>query len=392
MKKCLACGFVNTPERTRCLKCDALLESRALPAVRESAIREGHGIQLLAPVRRLLFRISNLIWRELPENVPHRWVWTAALWAMVVPGGGAWYNHQPIKAGLIGAVQLGLWITFLASFFAPWNDVPAVALALWIFFAMADAFVTANRLNGALWGLRHLGAVWFAMMFTVGALVFITNLLTQAFVHTTTVRSDVQRPGIRDGDKLMVLNSTYAPKPVAGSIIFYDPGRYLLRKPNATYGTEDAIIVNEKSALGVVTATEGQVMSMSADGLIRVDGQPVPARLLPPNPNGAALVNVKIPPGHYGVLVTHGAYEAGAFAIAAQVKGHGGIYASEHPTPRDVGRAGLRLDGYDEAVIVPADKIFGTAFLRYYPPPRRAWWGFDGPLWIAAPADYPRVD
>ncbi|MBI1293219.1 hypothetical protein GC173_18600 [bacterium] len=391
MKKCPGCGFVNTPERTRCLKCNALLESRALPTIRESAVREGHGIQILAPIRRILYRVSLMIWRDLPENVPHRWVWTAALMAML-PGGGAWYNHQPIKAGIFATTQVALWALFLITFFQPWNDWPALALAAWMFYAMADGFVTANRLNGAHWGLRYLGAMWFAMMFMAGALVFLTNFLGQAFFLTTTIRTDVQRPGFLAGDKVFVLTTAIAPKPKAGTIIYYDPGRYVLLRKNPMYGTDDTVVVNDKTAMGVVTATEGQVLSTGSDGVIRVDGVPVRPGLLPSNPNGSASVNARVPKGHYGVLITHGAFEGGAFALGAAIKGQGGVYGLEYPTPRDVGRVGWALTGYEEAVMMPAEKVWGTAVFRYYPPERRAWWGFDGPLWHEAPSDYPRAD
>jgi hypothetical protein len=391
MLKCPGCGFANPPGRERCLKCNALLESRALPNVKESAFREASGSSPLIAWRRAMYFLGRILATELPRGVPYRWVWSATFLSWV-PGGGALYNHQPVKAAIIAAVQLVIAFFFALTFFQPINDLFALLLVISIFLAMADGFHTAARLNGTPWRAKHFWALFFAMMFFVGATVFLVNYFGHGLFYTTNIRTDAQSPSFNRGDRIFVLTPILAGTPRAGQVVYYDPGRYAMKTANPVMGTDDTIVVNEKSAFGVVTAMAGERLSMGRDGVIRVNEQPVGPDRLPPNPNGAAAIDATVPPDSFGILLTHGALEGGAFELAASLKGHGGVYGVQYPTPRDAARMGYRLEGYESAVMIPKSGLFGVAIFRYYPPERRTWWGWRNSLWRSAPPDYPKAD
>jgi hypothetical protein len=338
---------------------------------------------LLGPLNRLHYRISEYL-NEVPGiQPPHRWAATAAILALL-PGGGAFYNYQPRRAVLYATVQILLKAGFAYTFFLPINDYFAAALGSWLFYVCADGFYSAAKLNGTMWGGRHLIALWFAMMFFLGASLMAVNYLGYSIIYTTRVASHVQDPAFKKGDRVFVLANPFCGTPEPGAVVYYDPGRYTLTSVGGL--SSNVTVVNEKSAFGVVSATEGQVVSMKPDGVLRIDQQPAPAQLLPPTPNGVATIEARVPKGHFAVLMSHFGYEGGVFALTGAAD-----YGRDLPTPRQAANRGYVLGDYEESSIVPGSAILGIALLRYYPPERRTWWGFDGPLHRQPPPDYPKA-
>lgn len=390
MKKCPSCGFNNGEERERCLKCSTLLSSQAVPDGSHLADRAEPSFQPMVQVRQWLYALSRRFESRLPTGVSHRFPWTAAYLALLL-GAGQFYNHQPKKGIAFAMIQIAMWIWFIATIFEPWNNYVALALVFWHFYMMADGFIIAARINGDPWRFRHLLAIWFALMFFLGATLFLGQFFGHGAYYLTSVRFDDMSPAIKQGDKVFVLSSLiYRKTPKPGALIFFNPARYKLM---TTSDTGDDYMVNPQSAFGVVTGREGDVITCSADGVIRVNGEPAPARLLPLTPNGVPWgIEVVVPPKAVGVLPSTSINDPGVLGS--------GLLGGSVSNPRRAMQEGRLLEDYGDAAIVypPHDlgkeqdgTMFGIALFCYYPPERRRWFGFSGGVWRDYPAGYPEA-
>lgn len=381
MRKCPSCGFNNPESRERCVRCSTLLVSAAVPDGSVAAER-GPDFAPGIALRRWIYFLGEKAGGRLPHGVPHRYPWTAA-YLSLIPGGGQFYNRQPVKAVILILLYIGFFVAAIATLFQPWNNWLLLAFVFFLFYVMADGFITANRINGALWGWKQVLAMWFAFMFFCGVVLTSGQFFAQGgLFYLVTIRTDSLFPGLKAGDKVFVLARELAGSPPAGAFVYYDPPMYSVHK--FTGLSTDIFTVNERNSFGVITATEGEIMAVARDGEITVHGVPVPPGRLPINPAGPGYdIEVPIDAGHYGILISHATEESSILS------GLGGSFAGRVSTPRQVLEQGNRLEHYTKAVHVPDQEIWGTVLFRYHPPERRTWWGFDGPLWEAYPTNYP---
>jgi signal peptidase I len=391
MRKCPTCGFNNPDTRERCLKCSAALTTIAVPDGSGIADRPTPVFQPGIAFNRFQYWLGKKFEGKLPTGVPHRYPWTAAYLSLLF-GAGQLYNRQPLKAAFFAIGQIAWWVAFVVTILSPWSDVVALLLVFWHLYMMADGFIIAAKINGDPWRFRHLVAIWFALMFMLGAVLFLGQFFGHGLFYLTTVTSNSLAPGIRRGDKVFVLSSlVYRPLPKPGAVVYYNPARYTVVKPRGFH--DDTFMVNEQSSFGVVTAGPNEVVSWTEGGPIKVNGNPVPPRLLPINPFGVpGTMELHIPPKHVGVLMTHSVSDALIDVMGVTEGGVG--------TPAEEMRAGHRVEEYDKAVMVarPEDvkdvkgngAFYGVVLFRYYPPTRRRWFGFDGGLWEEYPAGYPK--
>ncbi len=386
MKKCASCGFNNSDARDRCLKCSALLNTQPLPDGSHVADRPDARTPLMVHVRRALYWLGRKLAMQLPTNAPHRFPWIAA-WLSLIPGGGQLYNFQRAKALIFVFIYAVLGFLVAYTFFIPASDIVCLIFVFWIFYAMADGFVTAARINGDPWRFRHLVAVWFAFMFMLGAVLFLGQLGGHGLFYLTTVRADTLAPGIQRGDKLFILCGTvYRKLPSPGHVVYYNPARYYQYMQMG-----DDYVVNEQSSFEVVTASEGQTVECDAQGVIKVNGQPVPPNLLPTHPNGMPHeFKYTVAKDSVGMLMSHPVVDNGLFG--------GAILAGSASSPREAQAQGRNIRDLDKASqakriagwgIAEDGEINGVVMFCYYPPQRRRWFGTGG-LWKTFPPDYPQ--
>lgn len=376
MRKCPGCGFNNTDDRERCLRCSTKLIPDAVPDPGVSDARTpGVFSELLIWLRRANYTLGNKLGGNLPTGLSHRFPWTAAYLSLLL-GAGQAYNHQFVKAGIFAFVQFVSLAFLLLTFFQPWNNWVLLGVLFWLFYMMADGFISAARINGDPWRWRHVVAMWFAFMFFVTGSFFIFNAVTQRAVRLTWVVHDTLAPQLRQGDKVVVTNPFFSPDFRPGMVVYYNPDRYVVRKPGqGDFGMEEIVSINEQSSFGVITAMPGQRLSWENEGHIMVDGEPVPPNLLPVNPFGyPGSFDMVVPDGHFGIIMSHGAMDRVTGSIG---------------TPRQAVHRRYILNYYDEVVMVPEENIFGMVLLKYQPPESRRWYGASGGLWTEYPEDYP---
>lgn len=374
MRKCPGCGFNNTDDRERCLRCSSRLVPGEVP---HPNVRDGDATgflgNLLIRFRQLGYRLGLKLGGRLPTGISHRFPWTAAYLSLLLAG-GQFYNHQPVKGILFLLIQIASLAFLFLTFFQPWNNWVLLVVLFWHLYMMADGFITAAKINGDPWRFRHLFAMWFAFMFFVTASFFIMNVITQRAVRLTWVVHDTLGPQIDRWDKVVVINPFFSPEFRPGMVVYYNPRPYTVLIPGGEIVGETIVGVNEQSTFGVITAMPGQRLHWEDEGPIHVDGQPVPPNLLPVNPFGyPGTFDMIVPEGHYGIIMTHGVKDLVSGAIG---------------TPRESGRRRYNLRDYPDSIMVPKENIFGMVILRYQPPERRRWFGLSGGLWEEYPPGY----
>lgn len=381
--KCPSCGFANPESREKCLKCKALLRSQDVADGSKIADRPSMPNNPLYGFRRAVYTWSKKFERPLPTGLSHRWYWMAGYLGLFL-GAGQFYNHQYIKGIIFALIQIAWFVAFVWTIFDPISDVVVLGMLFWHLFAMADAFSIAVKINGDRWTWRQLTALWFGLIFTVGALLFLLQFFGSGFFLLTSVRSSALRPAFEKGDKLFVWSWPFRESMITrGSVVYYDPtGITYIRVGGMS---TDTFVANEQSSFGVVTGLPGDVISWEDLGQIKLNGAPVPPNLLPVNPNGTPGKNdgFTVPQDTYGVLFTHEVSEFGLLS------GLGGSFGGGVPDPRSALRSGYGIQNYIEASTPPKDEMFGIVLFRYYPPERRQWFGYSGGLWQDYPTWYP---
>lgn len=375
MQKCPGCGFHNTDDRERCLRCSA----RLTPDLPKGAGPGWLGprmpfMGLIARLRKGLYFLGLKLGGRLPEGVSHRYPWTAAYLSILL-GAGQFYNRQPLKALAFAALQVAGLAILGVTLFHPWNNLVLLGVFLWHLYMMADGFIIAARINGDRFRLRHVLAMWCAFLFFITATVFVVNYVGQVGVQLTWVTKDTLAPKIRKGDKVAVLQHAVMGRLQPGSVVYYKPTAFTIIRPKPSELMDDTYSVREQSTFGVVTALPGQRLSWEGGGPIMVDGVPVPPGLLPVNPLGyPASMDIVVPEDHYGILMTHPVED---------------MLTGSVPDPRTATERNMIVRDYDKAIIVPREDIYGVVLFRYQPPPTRRWFGYTGGLWEDYPEGYP---
>lgn len=383
MRTCPTCGFHNTDDRERCLKCSTLLKSTALPDGSHLADKQADRLRLDIPFNIMLSRLGQKLAGKLPDDLPPRFPWTAAYLSMFFALGQV-YNHQFVKALVFIAIQLSTWAVLIATWYNPNNNYVALVVVAWMLYQMTDAFIISAKINGTPFRLKHVFAMWCAWFFFLGATLIIGQFGGHGAFRLTTIRSGNMAPAFMAGDKVFV---ACWPKlwgsPRRGDIVFYNPKHYSYERPGGI-GGNDIISVNERNGFGVITALGGETVSWAPKEPIKVNGVEVPWSQLPLRPDGVpGTMSIPIPAGSYGILQTHPISESGLLA------GLGGSYNGAVPTPHDAARQGYLLREYPQSAIAEDEEIYGYVLFRYYPPERREWFGRGNGVWTSAPPNYP---
>jgi len=371
--KCTSCGFDSPPTHERCFKCGAALRAQQMDIDPDGlAAKRPGGPDVVARLRHTAFFADKFLRFEIPTGLSHRYHWSAALLALM-PGCGALYNHQPLKAGLLASTQLLIIAVGLLTIFEPWNNWVLIGICLWHLYAMADGVATAARINGENWHWRQIAMVWTSLLFGFGLLLIGGQYFGMGIFYLTTVRHNTLAPAFIKGDRVFSMARFLVPGGLRpGTVVFYDPPGYAVQS-----GT-DLILVNEQSSFGVVTGMPGDRVSWADRGAIMVNGAPVTPNRMPINPNGTAgAYDFVVPPGHYAVLMTHGVSDG------SSLPGLGGFVAP----PRNSGPT----MNYIDALVVPKGEIWAAVIFRYDAPPRRKWFGLNRGVWDAPPPGYPEL-
>lgn len=373
MIKCPSCGFNNADSRERCVKCQTMLKAQAVPDGSHTADKGREAPNPLVSIRRSYYFLGEKLRGRLPENVPHRYPWSAA-YLSILFGAGQLYNHQPRKAVLFACLYIALvgWIVY--TWFDYGNNAAVLVAFFWMLYAIADGYSIAVKVNGEAFNWRNVAAVWFAFMFLISGVVFLGQFFSYGFFQMTTVKTDTMAPALERGDKVFTLSAGEGLLMKRGSIVYFDPPPLVYERPGGL--STDIYSLNQQNGWGVITAVEGDLVKWEPGGPIKVNGEPIPPAWLPINPDGyPGSMEARVPKDHVCILFTHGVSQGGLLSFL------GGSYGSAVPNPRIAAQSGYIIKNYEEAIMVPRSAIWGITLFRYYPPPRREWWGTGQGFW-----------
>jgi signal peptidase I len=400
MKICPRCGFHNTNERERCLKCRAILEHDWGAAQQKVKRRRLPLHRLTAGLAAFEHAIKRLFEFEVPPEAPYHRPWQAGLLSLV-PGLGQLYNRQ-VRKGLYFFVPFaGLLATVVLTITHWSSNLWILATLAWLLWAMADAIVTATRINGQVWQRRHvlamysalvfyLGLFWslsqfFLIFFIIGLVLFVVRSavwhrheMTRAriiatigimagvmlaacligrtgnpFLHRWVKWSTgVIEPTIHEGDLVYVdCVSYWFRQPRVGELVFYNPRRYTMERGL------DLFIINLPYAIERVIALPGDHFTRENGRFFR-NGQPVAPPHQPLRPDGVRdYMDFTVPPGRYLVLISYPIQE-NMF----------GLMKATAPSPRH----GISPDWAD-ACLVARDEIIGRCVFIIHPVKHRRW-------------------
>lgn len=367
---CPVCGFINTKQATRCLKCQAVLgefgyDARAFDrlqrrqTVRER-IREATD-RILAVFRRGhdAARMAGPLDPVVRQSLDTRPPMISALWGLL-PGGGCFCNGQRRKGYVFAAIHIALTIAAVATIHEPYSNYVVCALILWMIASYLDGFVTAARGNGQFITPRAVIAAFSALVFGTAIGALLLQLAAYQFVNLVWVSRGGFEGALRPQDRIAVVRCAYwfGMKPQRGDVIYYDPKRYFIGLGRGLEAS--GYIVNESASFGRVSGVEGDVIERKNGGPILLNGKPLPEKWMPLHPDGIPFdLRFAVPKDRVCVLIGH-ASEERFMAIEA----FGGVGVKPN-TP------GMRLDGWNEACLVEKSEIMGRVAAIYHPPQRR---------------------
>jgi signal peptidase I len=361
---CPVCGFRNPQSNDRCIKCSALLHrdeeiiNRAMYDGAEKARKQHWRDLVLAPVERLQRLLDFPGWR-IKEALPYRFPFTAGGLSFI-PGLGQLYNHQPRKGIIVGLAWAAFLAICLVTLRQPFSNVLLIVLVIGWMLIWNDAVGTAIRTNGQRWSLRNSLALLFGAMFLVGVTITALQFFGLSIVSLVRVRQDVQRPLIREGDRVWVNHTRYwFSWPKYGDVVFFDPPRFTAEQQANVYS------INITSYFQRVIGIEGDHVEKKNGKFFR-NGNELPPQQWPMGadtmpdfsftvPRGKVMAPVtKVPQDTLGNLI------GGALAL--------GIGIIDH-----VGQEGYIFPKWEEATMISRSEIFGKAVAVVDPPEHRKW-------------------
>ncbi len=358
------------------MKAEELPKKSRVPAVQ---------LNLFGILRRNLYFLKEKLHWELPDRAPHRFPWSAAYLALI-PGGGAVYNKQPTKALVYGSIQVMSIVAVIITILHPWNNYILLISLFWHFFAMADAYSTAVKINGMNWSWKSLLAVCCSFIFLFCSSLFFLQFFGQDFFQLVTVKTPALAPKIQKGDKYFVLKWPFGKSSIKpGSLVYYDPPRFAYHRPGAL--STDTYSINEENSFGVITAREGDLVSWESPETVKVNEVLISPNRLPVYPEGIpGRMEFRIPEEHFAIIFSHSISEGGITGDILEKVGFGQTsFKVTLPNPRQALAEGMYMELYDEAIKVHEDEIYGVVLFRYYPPERRKWFGTSSGLWEEYP-------
>ncbi len=394
-RPCPSCGFINTSEARRCLKCGAALREEDVSALlarpRWRNLEGGRGggaARFLeragAGLRLALDRLREAAFpREVEPDYQHRRPWVAA-WLALLPGCGALCNGRPRRALALGAVYLALLAFAALTLRKPWSNWVLLTWLVWVFFCFNDAFTYTLRRNGQFWTYRHSLAAFSYLFFAIGVCASLGQFLFSPVFTLVWIRDDVLEPGLAARERVLVWKASHwLREPRRGEIVFYDPPRYeidlpqspetaardadLVNRPMLTkYQLLDAIetrkyVIDESRSFGRVIGVGGDTVERRDGGPILLNGRPLAPEAYPLVPDGCPReFHIEVPPGKFCILISHFSKET----VMRMGISLGGV----SPSP---GAQGVNLIGWDKACVVDPEAISGRALAVYHPSPNR---------------------
>lgn len=400
MKACSRCGFYNSDERDRCLKCKAILEHDWGAAQQKVRLRRFSFHRVTAALSNLGLNLRLLMRVPIPEDCPHRNPWLAGFLGLL-PGAGQYYNRQYKKILFFTPVFVALLAMVVLTIVHPTSYLLILALLGWMLFSFNDALVSATRINGQEWTPRQTIAMFSALVFYLGVFfslsqfflvgIFVGIILyclyhiywpsgevSKSKVWTTAAVSFgiliavcvlgrsgnpvVHRwvywsqnnlaPALRKGDFIYVdCVSYWFRKPRIGDIVFYNP------PPYAIHQGENIYAVNMNFAIERVVGLPGDVF-VSKQGEFFRNGKPVPPGEGPLHPSGLpGNFELHVPEKKYLVLISYGVSENMPIV---------GSHAS--PAPNEGGSS-----DWGVACTVRRGDIYGRCLFIWHPVARRQW-------------------
>jgi len=404
MIECPRCGFRHFEDAPHCMRCGAVTDHDLAPGELPKQPR------FALPAWRFIGRLRSLSERmvvafsEPPHReVPHRDPWTAGLLSLL-PGLGQCYNTQWRLGFLHLATFAGLLAAGISFILHRWSDLFFLAALLWMNFSVNQAFVTAQRINGAtLLGVRSWRS-FFAFLFLLAGLMalaqwvslsWMLGLLTLALaalafaneegrlalgrgrawrmfavpfgfllvlmlgmwqlpsvffrssISLRLITQDVYAPLVPAGARVIFENVAFGLRgPKVGDIVLYDPPGFKMERG------ENMWLVNMTLNMERVVGGPGDVVERRRGEWFR-NGQPTP-------PGEQPLVQdqlwrdlkLVVPAGHFAVLTSYTPQEF--FGMLGGPPLHSAI-----------------VIGWENASLITRDKMYGRAVLVYTPPRHR---------------------
>ncbi|GEM_PF-511277 len=373
-RPCPTCGFINTSQSDRCLKCGAQLTEQDIAAwlaeTKQPTQAERWFERFMIPLRRRMDHFRDQAEPDMDADFSYRSPWLAGFLA-ILPGAGALYMNRRARALFFAAVFVAL--TLLCLFTLRWrfSNYLLGTWVLWILYSMNDAIALAVRSNGQLWPRRRILAMFFALIFSTGALALTTQFLLTPILKFVSIRRDVLEPAFSRGDRVLVWMPGYWFRdPARGEIVLYDPPAYYLEPIVAEDGNlyaADAYLINESMSFERVNGVGGDVVEMRPGGPLLLNGLPMPEAYWPLVPSGMlGNFRIDVPRGKFAVIISHGSMEPFSY----------GSLGGKSPQP---GAPGFIPRGLTEASTVGKKEIMGKVIAVYYPPEHRRWIGLRAP-------------
>lgn len=414
---CQVCGFRNPDQNVRCFKCNALIkddphEVRRAYSEADKKREWYPGLRLRGAFTRA-FRNSRLfgLWRQTPDDLPHRFPFTAATLSLI-PGLGQIYNQQWGKAAVLGMAWFAFAAFCLLTITHPYSNLLLLGLLFFWVLIWNDALVSAIRINGQFWTLRNTIAAWFALLFIAGLVLtalqwlfpalLIFVIITWSSAVTSMVASEaghwsarqrgliifvalffsvlayvswksnrqraftfvrlmksVHSPTLRRGDIIFVNNVSYwFSGPNRDEMVHCDPGSFTMEQTGALKSNTYAI--NVQDYFQRIVGTPGDIIEKSGRRITR-NGRAISDSLLPVGVDFMPDGKWTVPEDRYFVPVTRIPFDV----ITGTVAGH----------PDAASQPGHVLKGWEEACMITEREIFGRAVAILNPPVRRQWLG-----------------
>jgi len=309
--------------------------------------------------RRLAASLFSPFVARLPEGMPPRSPWLAGTLSLI-PGLGQLYNGQPRKGAafaVIWAIVIGGGIV---TFRLPISTTLIVLAVLWMIYAFHDGVVTAVRINGQYWHLRLSLAAFLVWIFEVGALLLILQYVGAYFLFQLRyIGDDALAPFFMKGDRVLVDRLT--PKLTGygvGDVVYYRPEEIVLRRMEGP--ESQAWYVRNRDAFERILAGPGQTFERRGEEMTR-DGQRLPEGSGPLVPGEVRWdYRFEVPEGRFLILRSYTTAEAQTSHAIMTVR-----------VPRMY--EAYKIEGWEEACLVPRRRIIGRVVLVYHPPERRRW-------------------
>lgn len=367
MKTCPRCGFHQSDQDQRCLRCDAYLdkagdidplapEGHEQIQWRPGKVESSHWnflLRLQGVFGRLFYRLRVSLTCPIDESLPDRSPWRAGFLSLI-PGLGQLYNHQAKKALLLWGWMAILLAVAILTLYKPFSNlVLLVGLLLWTW-SFHDAFITAKRIRRDYLPWQRRVGYYLAWLIYICVFCLVVQFIGRHFlVRFLYISSEQMDPVLRCGERVVVdVWSKLISGPHVGDIVLYDPPRLTLETADG-----NVAIVNPRSAIERVVAAPGQTFERR-QGLFYRNG-----RLVPPSEQPLIQdqvhwdFKITVPPDRWLVLFTYTGSE--------WLPGQGTTQA-----PR-LNSSGWVVNGFNEASLIPKSEIQGIVRWVYQPPSGR---------------------